>query len=103
MCITTVMYAVLLPIYEDLPKSPRNLNAAQKLHVVQLCAARYCQLLSFVNQSARWHYAVCFFCVFVCRHVIAVLQFYRPAKMTDMKEQQICIKFVKTAVETQNA
>jgi len=55
MPITTVMYPVLLPIYKVLPKSPRNLNAMQKLLVVQLCAARYRQLLSFVNQSARWH------------------------------------------------
>jgi len=48
------------------------LNAAQKLLVVQLCAARYRQLLSFVNQSARWHYAVwmCVFSVYLCAVVL---------------------------------
>ena len=41
----------------------------KKLLVVQLCAARYPQLLSFVNQSANWHYAV-WTCVFMCVFVM---------------------------------
>jgi hypothetical protein len=45
-----------------------------------------------------------FFCAFLWRRVSTVLRSYRPAKITDVKEQRICIKFCfrlgKTSSET---
>ena len=62
-----------------------------------------CVLLSI---SAKQHSAVrtCFFCAFLWRCGSAVMRSYRPAKMTDVKEQWFCIKFCfkfsKTASES---
>ena len=60
-----------------------------------------------MNHPAKQHSAVrtcvfclCFFVLLVC----AVLRSYWPAKMTDVKEQRVCIKFCfelgKLAAET---
>ena len=93
-------------IYMVLPK-PRNWNAAWKLLVVQLCAARYRELYPLLTTlpSSILLWGRVFFCAFLWCRVSAVLQSYQPAKMTDVKEQWICIKFCfklsKTASEPQ--
>ena len=90
-----------------LPKSPRNWNAMWKPLVVQLCATRHHELYplwtTLPSNVLLWS-RVCFFCAFLWCRVSSVWWSYQPAKMTDVKEQQICIKFCfklgKTEAET---
>jgi hypothetical protein len=64
------------------------------------------QAVSFVNQSAKWHRDKCKYSFFMCVvfTLCVVLQLYQLVKMTDVKEQRICIKFCfklgKMAAET---
>jgi len=53
-------------IYEVLPKSPRNWNAARQPFVIQLCAARYRELYHFMNHSAKRRSAVGKYVFFLC-------------------------------------
>jgi len=83
-------------MYEMLPKSSRNWNAARKPLVVQLWAVRYHELhplwIILPSSATLWG-RVCFFCAFLLHGVSAVLRWYQPAEIADVKEQQICIKF----------
>ena len=78
-----------------LPKSPRNWNVVWKLLLVQLFAARCCELYSLWTTlpSGALLWGCVFFCAFLLSHVSAVLWSHWLAKMTDMKEQRICVKF----------
>ena len=74
---------------------------------MQLCATRFRELYPFwiiLPSSILLWGSVCFFCAILWRRVSVVLWSYRPAKMTDVKKQRICIKFCfklgKTASET---
>jgi len=94
-------------VYVVLPRSSWNRNAVRRPLVVQLCAARYCEpypLLTNLPSGVLLWWCVCFFCAILWCHVCVVLWLYWPAKMTDVKEQWICIKFCfklcKTASET---
>jgi hypothetical protein len=83
-------------VHVVLPKSPRNCNAARRPLVVHLCTTRYrtlYPLLTTLPSGILLWGCVCFFCAFLCHHVCVVLRLYWPAKMTDVKEQRICIKF----------
>ena len=89
----------------DKTQNSRNCNAARKPLEVQLCAARCHELYplwSILPRSVLLLEYV--FCDFLWQCVSAVLLLYRPAKMTDVKEQRICKKFCfklyKTASET---
>ena len=103
LCCVVLFYVVvyvyvqkMTHLYMVLPKSPRNRNAAQKLLVVELCAARYHELYplwSILPSGVLLWGRMCFLCAFLWRCVSAVLWSDRPAKMTDVKEQRICIKF----------
>jgi len=70
------------------------------------CLLYSCVLLSI---SAKWRSAVRRWVFLPCIlwHVIAMLRWYRHAKMSDVKGQRICIKFCfklgKMASETRNA
>ena len=94
-------------LYVVLPKSPPNRNAARKLLVVDLCAARFRELYplwTILPSGVLLLGCVCFCCAFLWPHVSAVLRSDRPANMTDVKERWICIKccfkFSKMASET---
>ena len=82
--------------YEVLLKSSRNWNAARKPFVEQLCVAMYHELyplwIILPSGVLLWGH-VCCFSAFLWLCVSAVLRSYRPAKMTVVKEQRICIKF----------
>ena len=56
------------------------------------------------KRSSAVRTCVCFFCVFFVVILVIHLRTYRPARITDVKEQLICIKFCfkfgKTASET---
>ena len=82
-------------IYEVLPRSPWNWNAVQKPLAVQLFAATYCELYPLwtsLPSSILRVDVFFFFCAFLwCGS--AFLQLYRPAKMSGVWEQWICIKF----------
>ena len=94
-------------MYEALPKRSRNWNAARKPLVLRLCVARFGEFyplwIILPSGILLWG-RVCFFCAFLWRRISAVLRTYRPAKITEKKEQRICIKFCvklgKTASET---
>ena len=83
-------------LYEVLPKSSRNSNAARKLLVVQLCAARYrelCSLWIILPSGVLLWGGLFFFFAFLWHRISAVLRSHRPATMTDANDQRICVKF----------
>ena len=106
-CTSLQLQKAQFQTHEVLTKSLRNWNAARKPLTVQLCAAKCRELYplwtTLPSGVLLWG-GVCFVCAFLWRNVSAVLRSNRPSKMTDVKEQRICIKFCfklgKTVSET---